>query len=57
MCPVWRQKGLLVQKATGDKKELKETMESQDKKEREVAQETLVSKVQSVSPVSKENQV
>lgn len=36
-----------------DGRELKETMESQDKKEREVAQETLVSKVQSVSPVSK----
>lgn len=57
MCPVWRHQGLLVQKATEDKKELKETTVIQVSKETEVAQETPVLRVPSVSPVSKENQV
>lgn len=55
--PVWRHTGLLVPKATGDKKELKETTEIRVRKEKEVDQETPVLRVRLVSLVSKENQV
>lgn len=47
----------MVQKATEDRKEQKETTVTRGQKEREVAQETLVLRVPSVSLVSKVNQV